>query len=53
MNIGSFDQMKESLKDIAAILMEHYNQMLKAGFNEKQALQLTIGFQESFIRGQR
>lgn len=49
MNVGQFDQMKEAMKDLSALLFDHYSCMLKAGFDPKQALQLTIGFQGTFF----
>lgn len=51
MNIADKDQLQAALRDIAFALREHYLQMIRVGFAPYEALQLTIGFQDSLIRG--
>lgn len=51
MNIGQFDQLKEMLKDIAAMSYTVFQAYKNEGFNDVQALQLTLNFQTNMMSG--
>lgn len=49
MNVGQRDQLVEAMKDLAFVAKEHYDKLIKAGFEPHQAMQLTIAFQRDLI----
>jgi hypothetical protein len=42
---AQMDQFMEAIKPLASIIWAYYTELLKQGFDAKQALQLTIGMQ--------
>lgn len=49
MNIGQHDQIMEAMKDLATIVRNHYQELIKAGFTSEEALQLTVAFQRDVM----
>lgn len=47
----AIDQVKETLPKIAELAYEYFSQLLKSGFDEKQALFLTAQYVGVFFHG--
>lgn len=48
-----FDQLQACLADMAKMLAEYHQKLIKEGFDPFQALQLTISFQIKMIENTR
>jgi hypothetical protein len=53
MNIGQFDQMIEGIKDLAKATKVHYDNLIKSGFNQQEALWLSSEFQKNIMNGNK
>ena len=49
MNIAQMDQALEAMRDLSILVRKHYEEMIKAGFTEEQALQLTVSMQLTML----
>lgn len=45
----ALEQFRETLRDVSPILWGYYNDLIKQGFNEEQAFQLTMEIQRSIL----
>jgi hypothetical protein len=51
MNYEQMEALLKTVTQMSAIVKQYYEQLIGAGFNEEQALSLTMSFQKSMMAG--